>query len=50
MLDDEQVSDDIVEIRCEYTDNFIQTYAKTNVVIAAFTTDSCCTYEELDML
>ena len=32
------VSDDMVELRYEYTENFIQPNAKTNVVIAAFTT------------
>ena len=38
VLDADLVSDDIIEIRYEYTDNFIQPDAKTNVVIAAFTT------------
>ena len=52
VLDADLVSDDIVEIRHEYTDNFIQTDAKTNVVIAAFTTAHArlMLYEELDML
>ena len=38
VLDADLVSDDIIEIRYEYTDNFIKPDAKTNVVIAAFTT------------
>ena len=38
MLDASLVSDDIIEIRYEYTENFIEPNAKTNVVIAAFTT------------
>ena len=38
VFDADLVSDDIIEIRYEYTDNFIQPDAKTNVVIAAFTT------------
>ena len=38
VLDANLVSDDIIEIRYEYTDNFIEPNAKTNVVIAAFTT------------
>ena len=52
VLDADLVSDDIVEIRYEYTDNFIQTDAKTNVIIAAFTTAHArlMLYEELDML
>ena len=52
MLDTDLVSDDIVEIRYEYTNNFIQADAKTNVVIAAFTTAHArlMLYEELDML
>ena len=52
VLDADLVSDDIVEIRYEYTDNFIQADAKTNVVIAAFTTAHArlMLYEELDML
>lgn len=36
VLDADLVSDDIIEIRYEYTDNFIQPDAKTNVVV--FTT------------
>jgi hypothetical protein len=38
VLDADLVSDNIIEIRYEYTDNFIKPDAKTNVVIAAFTT------------
>ena len=32
------VSDDVIEVRYENTENFIDTNSKTNVVIAAFTT------------
>ncbi len=38
VLDVDLVSDDIIKIRYNYTDNFIQPNAKTNVVIAMFTT------------
>ncbi len=38
VLDADLVSDNLIEIRYEYTDNFIKPDAKTNVVIAAFTT------------
>ncbi|CAB3995104.1 DNA polymerase [Paramuricea clavata] len=52
VLDANLVSDDIIEIRYEYTDNFIKPDAKTNVVIAAFTTAYACLklYGVLDML
>ena len=42
VLDTSLVSDDMIEIQYEYTDNFIQPNAKTNVVIAV--------YDVLDML
>ena len=38
VFDASLVSDDMVELCYEYTENFIQPNAKTNVVIAAFTT------------
>ena len=38
VLDADLVNDDIIEIRYQHTDNFIETDPKTNVVIAAFTT------------
>ena len=38
VLDADLVNDELVEIRYEHTDNFIEPNAKTNVVIAAFTT------------
>jgi hypothetical protein len=38
VLDADLVNDNLIEIRYEYTDNFIKPDAKTNVVIAAFTT------------
>ena len=52
VLDATLVSDDIIEIRYEYTDNFIEPNAKTNVVIAAFTTAYARLklYEVLDKL
>ncbi len=52
VLDADLVSDDLIEIRYEYTDNFIKPDAKTNVVIAAFTTAYARLklYEVLDML
>ena len=52
VLDANLVSDDIVEIRYEFGENFVQADPKTNVVIAAFTTAYARLqlYEELDML
>ena len=52
VLDANLVSDDMIEIQYEYTDNFIQPNAKTNVVIAAFTTAYARLklYDVLDML
>jgi hypothetical protein len=52
VLDADLVSDDIIEIRYEYTDNFVKPEAKTNVVIAAFTTAYARLklYDVLDML
>ena len=49
-LDADLVSDEILEIRYEYGDKFVQ--PNTNVVIAAFTTAYACLqlYDELDML
>ena len=38
VLDANLVSDDLIEIRYEHTENFIEADAKTNVVVAAFTT------------
>ena len=38
VLDADLVSDDLIEIHYEYTDNFVKPDAKTNMVIAAFTT------------
>ena len=38
VLDVDLVSDETIEIRYEYTDSFIKPDAKTNVVVAAFTT------------
>ena len=37
VTDDSFVSDDVIEVRYENTENFIDTNSKTNVVIAAFT-------------
>ena len=52
VLDANLVSDDMIEIQYEYTDKFIQPNAKTNVVIAAFTTAYARLklYDVLDML
>ncbi len=52
MLDTDLMSDDVIEIRYEYTDNFIQPDAKTNVIIAVFTTPNArlMLYKKLDML
>ena len=52
VLDANLVSDDIMEIRYEYTDNFMEADPKTNVVIAAFTTAYARLklYDVLDML
>jgi hypothetical protein len=52
VLDANLVSDDMIEIQYEYTENFIAPNAKTNVVIAAFTTAYARLklYEVLDML
>ena len=52
VLDANLVSDEIMEIRYEYGENFVQPDPKTNVVIAAFTTAYARLqlYEELDML
>ena len=52
VLDANLVSDEIIEIRYEYGENFVQPDSKTNVVIAAFTTTYARLqlYEELDML
>jgi hypothetical protein len=38
VLDVRFVSDEMVELRYEYNENFVEPNAKTNVVIAAFTT------------
>ena len=38
VLDADLVSDDIIEIRYEFGENFVEANPKTNVVIAAFTT------------
>ncbi|CAB4000386.1 Hypothetical predicted protein [Paramuricea clavata] len=52
VLDANLVSDDMIQIQYEYTENFIAPNAKTNVVIAAFTTAYARLklYEVLDML
>ena len=52
MLDADLVSDEIMEIRYEFGDKFVQPDPKTNVIIAAFTTAYARLqlYEELDML
>jgi hypothetical protein len=52
VLDANLVSDDMIEIQYEYTENFIAPNAKTNVVIAAFTTAYARLklYAVLDML
>ena len=52
VLDADLVSDDILEIRYEFGENFVQPNPKTNVVIAAFTTAYARLqlYEELDRL
>ena len=52
VLDADLVSDEIMEIRYEYGDKFVQPDPKTNVVIAAFTTAYARLqlYDELDML
>ena len=52
MFDADLVSDDILEIRYEFGENFVLPDPKTNVVIAAFTTAYARLqlYEELDRL
>ena len=52
VLDAELVSDEVIEIRYEYGNKFVQPDPKTNVVIASFTTAYARLqlYEELDML
>ena len=52
VLDVDLVSDETIEIRYEYTDSFIKPDAKTNVVVAAFTTAYARLklYDVLDML
>jgi hypothetical protein len=52
VLDVDLVSDETIEIRYEYTDSFIKPDAKTNVVVAAFTTAYARLklYNVLDML
>ena len=52
VLDADLVSDEILEIRYEYSDKFVQPDPNTNVVIAAFTTAYARLqlYDELDML
>ena len=52
VLDVDLVSDETIEIRCEYTDSFIEPDAKTNVVVADFTTAYARLklYDALDML
>ena len=52
VLDADLVSDEIIEIRYEYGDKFVQPNPNTNVVIAAFTTAYARLqlYDELDML
>ena len=52
MLDVDLVSDETIEICYEYTDSFIKPDAKTNVVVAAFTTAYARLklYDVLDML
>ena len=46
------MSDEIIKIRYEYGENFVQPHPKSNVVIAAFTTayGRLQLYEELDIL
>ena len=44
VLDAILVSDEIMEIRYEYGDKFVQPNPRTNVVIAAFTTCSVCAF------
>ena len=52
VLDANLVSDEIMEIRYKFSDKFVQTDPKTNVVIAEFTTAYARLqlYKELDML
>ena len=52
VVDANLVSDDIMEIQCEYRDNFVEASPNTNVIIAAFTTTytRLQLYDELDML
>ena len=52
VLDANLVSDEILEIRYEHGDNFVQPHPNTNVVIAAFTTAYARLqlFDELDML
>ena len=52
VLDADLVSDEIMEIRYEYGDKFVQPDPKTNVIIAAFTTAYARLqlYDELDIL
>ena len=52
VLDANLVSDEIIEIRYEHGDKFVQPNPNTNVVIAAFTTAHARLqlYDELDML
>ena len=52
VLDADLMSDEILEIRHEYGDKFVQPEPNTNVVIAAFTTAYARLqlYDELDML
>ena len=50
VLDDDLVSDEILEIRYEYGDKFVQPDPDTNVVIAAYTTAYARLHDELEIL
>ena len=52
VLDVNLISDDVVELHYEYDKNFVEPNAKTNVVIAAFTTAYARLklYDVLDLL
>ena len=52
VLDGDLVTDNILEIRYEFGENFVRADPKTNVVIATFTTTNSRLqlYDELDML
>ena len=53
ILDINLVSNEVIELHCEYDKNFVEPNAKTNMVIAAFTTTAYSRlklYNMLDLL